>query len=192
MSDGDGLRDLIFINICDGVGAGIISEGAILAGPYNTAGEFGHISLDPNGAPCQCGNRGCLEQYVNQNAILRRIQEACRATGSAPPQSFQELEGAYARMPEARSVLDSVAEQLATGVYALICITGIRRVVVGGYADILGKEFLQRLQECVRRRHQLGGCTEMSYGHAGPEGDSVGLAQYFLDRAYTISLPGSR
>lgn len=192
MSDGDGLRDLIFINICDGVGAGIISEGAILAGPYNTAGEFGHISLDPNGAPCQCGNRGCLEQYVNQNAILRRIQEACRATGSAPPQSFQELEGAYARMPEARSVLDSVAEQLATGVYALICITGIRRVVVGGYADILGKEFLQRLQDCVRRRHQLGGCTEMSYGHAGPEGDSVGLAQYFLDRAYTISLPGSR
>lgn len=188
----DELRDLIFINICDGVGAGIISEGAILAGPSNTAGEFGHITIDPNGVPCKCGNRGCLEQYVNQNAILRRVQAACEAADRPAPQAFSELEGVYARIPEARPVLDSIAEQLASGVYALTCVMGIHRVVVGGNAGILGAEFLEMLQEHVRSRHLLAGRTEVSYGHAGPEGDSAGLAHYFLDKTYTISLPGSR
>lgn len=191
-SDDDELRDLIYVNICDGVGAGIISGGSILAGPFDTAGEFGHISIDPKGAPCKCGNRGCLEQYVNQNAILRRIQAACAAAERPVPRTFSELEGVDARIPEARPVLCSIAEQLATGVYALICATGIRRIVVGGCAGALGEAFLDQLQSFVRSRRLLAGRTEMSYGHTGPEGDSLGLAHYFLDKAYTISLPGSR
>ena len=188
---GDELRDMIFINVCDGVGAGIISQGAIFTGTYNTAGEFGHISIDPSGAPCKCGNRGCLEHYVNQNAILARVQAACRTAGRPEPADFSELEGICARAPEAKPVLDSIAEQLATGIYALTCIVGIRRVVVGGYANVLGNAFLEKMQTDVRSRHLLAGHTEISYGHAGPEGDSVGMAQYFLDKVYTISLPGS-
>lgn len=194
--DADGgaaeIRDMVYINICDGVGAGIISEGAILTGPFSTAGEFGHISIDADGAPCKCGNRGCLEQYLNQNAILKRFQGVCADAGAHVPERFSELDGICARVPSASAALDDIAEKLATGIYALVCIMGIRRVVVGGGAAALGQTFLERVRACVQGRHLLAGQVEMSYGHTGPDADSAGLAHYFLDKAYTISLPGSR
>lgn len=182
-------RDLIFINVCDGVGAGIISEGAILTGPYNTAGEFGHFSVDMHGLPCVCGNRGCLEQYVNLNAILRSAAEACGQCGVPAPQTFSELAERAADLEAVRGVLETAAERLAFGIYTLICATGIRRVVLGGGIELLGPDFLQMVSEHVLSRSLLTRHMRMSYARSGPEGDSVGIAQYFLDKAYTITLP---
>lgn len=186
------IRDMIYVNVCDGVGAGIISEGSILTGPFNAAGEFGHITVDAAGAPCKCGNRGCLEQYANQNAILDRVRAACAAAGKPLPERFSDLEGIYERVPEARAALDDIAEKLAAGIYAVVCVMGIRRIVVGGGIETLGEAFLETLRCSLRSRRLLAGKVEMSYGRAGADGDSAGLAHYFLDKAYTISLPGSR
>ncbi|MBP3652878.1 MAG: ROK family transcriptional regulator [Clostridia bacterium] len=181
-------RDLIFINICDGVGAGIVSNGNILTGPYNTAGEFGHISIDFHGSPCNCGNRGCLENYVNQNAILESVARACSEAHETLPKSFADLKGIYDRNPAARMVLDEVAEKLGIGIYTMICATGIRRIVVGGGIEILGEGFLEHLRNCASKRHHLTRHMHMSYAHAGADGDSLGLAHYFLDKAYSITM----
>ncbi len=182
-------RDLIFINVCDGVGAGIISEGAILTGPYNTAGEFGHFSVDVNGPPCTCGNRGCLEQYVNLNAILRSAAEACAHSGVPAPQTFAELAERAPGLDAVRGVLEATADRLALGIYTLMCATGIRRVVLGGGIELLGPDFLQMVSERVRSRTLLTRHMRMSYARSGPDGESVGIAQYFLDKAYTITSP---
>lgn len=185
----DETMDLVFINICDGVGAGIISNGNILTGPYNTAGEFGHISIDFHGSLCNCGNRGCLENYVNQNAIFENVVNACRDAHEAVPECFADLEGIYDRSPAARGVLDGVAEKLGIGIYTMICATGIRRIVVGGGIEILGEAFLNHLRNCASKRHHLTRHMSMNYAHAGAEGDSIGLAHYFLDKAYSITMP---
>lgn len=186
LSEGNEVRDLIFINICDGVGAGIISEGSVMTGPFSTAGEFGHIPVEADGRPCRCGSRGCLEQYASQNAILNGVKEACQAAGEPTPKCFAELDGIYERSPAARRVLDGVAEKLANGVLSLICVTGIRRIVVGGGAEILGRGFLERVRSCVSRCATLTDHLYLDYAHTVPEGDSVGLAHYFLDKGYSV------
>lgn len=184
----DETKDLIFINICDGVGAGILSNGNILTGPYNTAGEFGHISIDFHGSLCNCGNRGCLENYVNQNAILASVAKACSNAGESVPIHFSDLPAICSRSSVAKAVLDDVAEKLGIGIYTMICATGIRRIVIGGGIEILGEDFLKQLSRCASKRHHLTRHMTMSYANAGPDGDSIGLAHYFLDKAYTITL----
>ena len=57
------------LTIGTGVGAGLILDGRLWTGIDGAAGEFGHITVEPNGRPCGCGNRGCLEQYASATAI---------------------------------------------------------------------------------------------------------------------------
>ncbi len=66
-----------------GVGGGIVLDGSIWHGLNGMAGELGHINVEPEGHPCGCGSRGCLEQYASATAVVRMAREAI-ATGHAP------------------------------------------------------------------------------------------------------------
>lgn len=66
---GAGTQNMIYVTVSTGVGAGVISDGRLVCGRDGSAGEFGHISIDWNGPPCRCGNRGCLENYASGTAI---------------------------------------------------------------------------------------------------------------------------
>jgi predicted NBD/HSP70 family sugar kinase len=62
-------RDIAFLLLGDGVGAGIIESGRLLRGSHGILGEIGHVSIDYDGIPCECGGRGCLERYCCVSAI---------------------------------------------------------------------------------------------------------------------------
>lgn len=64
-------KNMIFLNIHEGVGMGILVNGQLYKGQNGYAGEFGHTILFPDGRPCPCGNKGCLEQYISETAILK-------------------------------------------------------------------------------------------------------------------------
>lgn len=66
-----------------GVGGGVIIKGALWHGMTGMAGEPGHTTVEPTGAPCPCGNRGCLEQFAGATAIVRMAKEAAES-GEAP------------------------------------------------------------------------------------------------------------
>jgi glucokinase len=66
-----------------GVGGGIVLNGKVWHGMTGMAGEPGHMTVEPDGPPCACGNRGCLEQYAGATAIMRMAREAA-VSGSAP------------------------------------------------------------------------------------------------------------
>ena len=72
---GLGFQNTITVTLGTGVGGGIIIDGKILRGIDGTAGEIGHICVEPFGAPCGCGSRGCLEQYSSATAIVRLARE---------------------------------------------------------------------------------------------------------------------
>jgi glucokinase len=69
MGAGRGVDDLVLLTLGTGVGGGIISGGRVLHGHLGMAGELGHITVVPNGNPCGCGNRGCLEKHASATAI---------------------------------------------------------------------------------------------------------------------------
>ncbi|MBI2680028.1 MAG: ROK family protein [Candidatus Solibacter usitatus] len=66
---GQDVDDLVLLTLGTGIGGGIISCGRILRGAVGMAGEFGHVTVVPNGNPCGCGNRGCLEKHASATAV---------------------------------------------------------------------------------------------------------------------------
>ena len=80
---GKGCDDMCMITLGTGVGGGIVMGGRIWHGMRGMAGELGHMNIDPEGHPCGCGSRGCIEQYASATAIVRMTRELI-ATGKAP------------------------------------------------------------------------------------------------------------
>jgi glucokinase len=66
---GRDVDDLVLLTLGTGIGGGIIIGGKILHGHLGMAGELGHITIAPNGNPCGCGNRGCVEQHASATAV---------------------------------------------------------------------------------------------------------------------------
>jgi glucokinase len=83
MGAGRGLQDLCMVTLGTGVGGGFVVNGKPWHGMIGMAGEIGHMTVVPDGAPCPCGNRGCLEQYASGSAIKRMAVEAI-TKGDAP------------------------------------------------------------------------------------------------------------
>ncbi|NLF28512.1 MAG: ROK family transcriptional regulator [Clostridiales bacterium] len=190
--------NLIYVNVASGgVGAGIVVNGDIFTGASNTAGEIGHVSIDYRGKPCACGSRGCLERYVSDDAILRRVRGA-----AAEKQCAKLLDMARDRSdnvtlamagelyesgePAIREVLDGVAEELLCGIYSMVSVTGIKRIVLGGGIERLGGAFLEKMTALARGGGLLMRGAVISYAGSGFRGDSLGIAEYFVDKAMRI------
>jgi predicted NBD/HSP70 family sugar kinase len=73
--DSDGSRDMVVVNVSEGIGTGIFANGRLLRGEVGMAGEFGHVELVPDGPLCACGNRGCWETVASNRAALRYYRE---------------------------------------------------------------------------------------------------------------------
>lgn len=78
-----GVPNVAVITLGTGIGGGILLGGKIWRGMNGMAGEFGHVTVEPEGHPCGCGSRGCAERYASASAVMRMAREAI-ASGHAP------------------------------------------------------------------------------------------------------------
>lgn len=78
-----GANEMALLTLGTGIGGAIVLDGKIFHGLHGMAGEFGHVTIEPEGIPCGCGNRGCAERYASATAIVRMAREAI-AAGNAP------------------------------------------------------------------------------------------------------------
>jgi glucokinase len=78
-----GVPNMAVVTLGTGIGGGIVLGGKIWHGMNGMAGEFGHVTIEPEGLPCGCGSHGCAEQYASASAIMRMAREAV-ASGKAP------------------------------------------------------------------------------------------------------------
>ena len=69
---GVGVDDFIYLKVATGIGAGHVVDGQVYRGASGLAGEIGHVVIDPDGAPCVCGRRGCLVTFVGRQALEAR------------------------------------------------------------------------------------------------------------------------
>ena len=83
-----GMKNVVLVAVAEGVGAGILAGGQLLSGLNGMAGEFGHISVDPAGPLCGCGQNGCWEMAASSRAALQAYNTA---EASAPVQNIYEL-----------------------------------------------------------------------------------------------------
>jgi glucokinase len=80
---GRGCRHLIYMTVSTGIGGGLIIDGRLYRGATGVAGELGHMTIEPDGPLCGCGNRGCLEALASGTGIAARGEELVAQGGSA-------------------------------------------------------------------------------------------------------------
>ncbi|GAA0312178.1 ROK family transcriptional regulator [Streptomyces polychromogenes] len=144
---GRGVRDLAYIKVASGVGAGLVINGQIYRGPGGTAGEIGHITLDESGPVCRCGNRGCLETFAAARYVLPLLQ------GSHGPELTMEKVVELAREgdPGCRRVIADVGRHVGSGVASLCNLLNPSRIVLGGSLAEAGELVLSPIRESVGR-----------------------------------------
>ena len=74
---------MAMVTLGTGIGGAIILNGKIFYGMNGMAGEFGHVTIEPDGVPCGCGNHGCAERYASATGVVRMAREAIES-GQAP------------------------------------------------------------------------------------------------------------
>lgn len=144
---GRGVRDLAYIKVASGVGAGLVIDGTIYRGPGGTAGEIGHITLDESGPVCRCGNRGCLETFTAARYVLPLLQP------SHGPGLTMERVVQLAREgdPGCRRVIGDVGRHIGSGVANLCNLLNPSRVVLGGSLAEAGELVLGPIRGSVSR-----------------------------------------
>ncbi|MFJ6809816.1 ROK family protein [Streptomyces anulatus] len=144
---GRGVKDLAYIKVASGVGAGLVIDGTIYRGPGGTAGEIGHITLDESGPVCRCGNRGCLETFTAARYVLPLLQP------SHGPGLTMERVVQLAREgdPGCRRVIGDVGRHIGSGVANLCNLLNPSRVVLGGSLAEAGELVLGPIRDSVSR-----------------------------------------
>lgn len=166
---GRGVQDMVLLTMSTGIGGGLILGGRLYAGAVGTAGELGHIAVEPGGELCACGLRGCLEAYAGGAAWARRLRAitpeggrvfdlAGGRDGITPRQVVQAAhEGDGFALGELERFNDYVARAIANVVMML----SPQRIVLGTIARAAGEALcLQPVRERVSRwvwAHQAPG-----------------------------------
>jgi glucokinase len=116
-----------------GVGSGLILDGRLWTGIDGVAGEFGHWTVEPQGRPCNCGNRGCLEQYASASAIAALAQaRGVQAIGGGALDAAQVAALARQGDPQALAVLNQAATYLGIAIAGVINLLNLEAVIIGG------------------------------------------------------------
>jgi len=170
---GHGAADVLFVAIGTGIGGAIVAGGDPYGGAHGRAGEIGHTVVDPDGPPCACGARGCVETLASAAAIERAYGESGAGDGA----SAREV-GALARAhdPAARAVWDRAVSALAAGLANAITLLDPARVVVGGGLAEAGAALLDPLAAEVEERLTLGEAPPIVGAALGAEAGCRGAA----------------
>lgn len=140
---------LVYVSVGQGVGCGILMNEEIVTGSRGYAGEMGHMSIDREGIPCQCGNRGCLEQYSSSRALTRSVNEAL-----GTDYSFDKI-AELIRQGDKMAVkyYDGVCDALAVGAVNMLNCFDPDKIVFGDeVARILPSRFIEKIREGVKKR----------------------------------------
>jgi N-acetylglucosamine repressor len=143
-----GMDDFVLVDASGGLGAAVMSGGKVLAGHSGLAGEVGHITVDPHGRRCGCGNVGCLETVASDLALAGSLSERIGKTVSFA-KAFDLLRSGEL---QAGSELDSTIEFLAIGIAAVVNIFNPAAVLVQARMFDLRDGAFEQLIEIVGRR----------------------------------------
>jgi predicted NBD/HSP70 family sugar kinase len=154
------VNNFAYVSVSDGIGVGIVLNGEVLRGESHTAGEFGHVSLDPFGPQCACGKRGCWEAFACNSATSMRYVSA--VTGSSGAQGNGARRGPLPSVEEivrrakrgekaAQETLAETGRQIGRGLAAVVAALNPKRIYLGGEVtaawDIIEAPLRQALAE---------------------------------------------
>ena len=178
---------VIYVSSGIGIGGGIVIDGQVMSGASGFAGEIGHMTVDPKGPPCNCGNQGCWETLASEWALFRRVREAI---DNGQPSSLSHALGGNAELltvpmivgaaqegdDVAQKALRDTGQWLGIGIANLINGFNPHGVVLGGNLSLAYEFLMPEIQLVVRRRalsRSLQDC-DIVIGEYGADASLIG------------------
>lgn len=178
---GRGCDSMLMITIGTGIGGALVLGGQVVAGAHGLAGEFGHMQVVPDGLACECGLRGCWEQYCSGRALERVTRVALGRHLDGPEVTAL----AHAGNEVARQAFASVGTWLGVGMAGLASAFDPERVVIGGGVSAVGDLLLAPARAALRDSLQgtaFRAVPELLPAVLGPESGAIGAALLARDR----------
>lgn len=182
-----GYDEVLYLSAGIGLGGAVVRGGEIAQGKAGFASEFGHMTMDPGGERCGCGNRGCWETQVNQSALFRHVRRAIEggADSALAAQLDGDLDGLTLRMVVdaalagddiARSALAHIGQHLGIGIASLVNALNPDLVLLGGPFSVASDLLLPVIESEVSARalRWHAGSTTIMMARHGADACTIG------------------
>ena len=146
---GKGADRFLFVPLGTGIAGAIGIAGRVEAGAHGFAGEIGHIVVRPDGTPCPCGQRGCLERYASAAAVS---EAWARATDDPGADAAACAKAVVDGDPKAQEIWRTAVNALADGLLTALTLLDPRTLIIGGGLAEAGETLFTPLREAVRQR----------------------------------------
>ncbi|MBI5958040.1 MAG: ROK family transcriptional regulator [Chloroflexi bacterium] len=152
-----GYHEVLFISAGVGLGGALVRDGQLMRGTTGFAGEFGHMTMDPDGDPCNCGSRGCWETQVSQSVVFRYLQQGHSRVLDEVNDLDQlsiplVIDAARAGDWAARAAFENVGRRLGIGIASLVNALNPDLIVFGGILSLAGEFLLPVIEKELRQR----------------------------------------
>jgi glucokinase len=183
-----GESHVMMITLGTGIGGGILINGQVQRGRFGIAGEFGHMQVVPSGHRCECGNRGCWEQYASGNALVREAHSMFSANSPIASDLLDRVDGVVDDLtgpliteaardgdPTARELLAEIGNWLGVGIANLAAAFDPGTFVIGGGVSAAGELLLAPARETFKRHLSGRGYRPEARIVAAQLGNDAGL-----------------
>ena len=192
---GKGCNDLVCVFVGTGIGGCIISNGKIVDGFNNTAGEIGHITIDINGPKCHCGNKGCFEALAGGWAIQRDVEEAVKKNKTSGKILLQLAEGKIKNINAktiaeglkqkdalSKTITENFTSVLIAGGTSIVNAFGPQRIIFGGGIIEGFPGLLAAIEKGIKKNALQAATHSLKVATAKLHNDSgvIGAAAYAL------------
>jgi predicted NBD/HSP70 family sugar kinase len=176
-----GIRNLIFVKIGTGIGAGLILNGQPYYGYLGITGELGHTPVAEHGIICRCGNRGCLETVASTTVMLDSLS---RGSGAAVT-TAEIVTGGLARDPATLRVVGDAGAAIGKAIANIANIINPEIVLIGGPLAGLGDTLLDPIRHGILQNAipAIGETTTLRMSSLGDRAESLGAAAIVIQSA---------
>jgi glucokinase-like ROK family protein len=179
---GRNTSDMIYVSVGMGVGCGIIIENKLFSGTSFNAGEFGHMTVEPDGPVCKCGKKGCWETFASNNAALNLYK---KKSGLGLEEFEDFVQRVMAEEEIALEVADQIIKYLGIGIGNIVNGLNPQMVVIGGKLteakDIIYDKVLQQIKYFTLSKSLTE--LEVRFSALNSKASAMGVAGMVLDQA---------
>lgn len=184
-----GVQNSICVTLGTGVGGGLIFDGKLMRGVDGTAGEVGHVTVEPDGYPCGCGSNGCVEQYASATAIkhiatlLKAKYPDSELAAIEQPSAVDVFEAGKRGDALALEVFRQVGAYLGIALAGLINVLNPEVIVIGGGVSAGWDLFIEHAHAQIKKRafRQPGERAKLVRAELGDDAGILGAAKLALE-----------
>ncbi len=192
-------EDVLCILLSDGIGMGILLNGEIFRGSQQLAGEFGHITVDPNGPACACGDYGCIEAFCSISAVIDAARH--NTTGQSAflrgifatrlPTLGELIEAARQNDPAAREAFHHMGRYLGLGAANLVDLLNPALIVLAGPLTAASDFFMESLNSSLSAHAWRHSTRHVIISRLGPRAIAIGACGRVLQSLFEAQANGN-